>query len=128
MTDQEPSFAIPHRPERRYPRDGGVRYEGETIFRISPDADLDEAALVDLVESVLAEDGYTFGDWFDLPAPVYLVHDDERDTTFTVVVRYETVELHVLPETNSAGLLAFYRRLTDRSDATWSVTCESTPS
>ena len=62
MTDQEPSFTIPHRPQRRYPRDGGVQYQGETIFRLSPDADREETALVDLVEGVLAGDAYTFGD------------------------------------------------------------------
>ncbi|MFB9807935.1 hypothetical protein ACFFQF_26305 [Haladaptatus pallidirubidus] len=58
---------------------------------------------------------------------MYLVRDHDRDTTFRVVVRYQSVELHVLPDTRSAGLLAMYRRLTDCSDLTWTVSCESTP-
>lgn len=128
MSEQEPTFTIPHRPQRRYPRSGGVTYEGETIFRLSPDADREEEHLADLVEGVLAGDAYTFGDWFDLPAPVYLVHDDELDTTFTAVVRNGSVELHVLPDTSSEGLAALYRRLAAASETDWSVACDSSPS
>lgn len=121
------TFAIPHRPQRRYPRSGGVRYEGETTFLLSPD-DRSPDDLADRVEEILGEDPYTFGDWFDLPAPVYLVRDDDRDTTFRVVVRSGVVELHVLPDTRSAGLRAFYRRLAAASECDWFVSCESSPS
>ncbi len=127
VADSNPSFSIPHRPRRTYPRQGGVRYEGETIFRLSPDADCSEEHLTALVTEVLSGDPYTYGDWFDLPVPMYLVRDHERDTTFRVVVRYDSVELHVLPDTCSSGLRSMYRRLSDCSDVAWSVSCESTP-
>ncbi|WP_458186722.1 hypothetical protein [Haladaptatus sp. NG-WS-4] len=127
MSDSDPSFSIPHRPRRRYPRQGGVRYEGETLFRLSPSSDCSEERLVSLVEDVLDDEPYTSGDWFDLPVPMYLVRDHDRDTTFRVVVRYGSVELHVLPDTRSSGLQAIYRRLTERSDVSWSVSCESKP-
>ncbi|WP_266080107.1 hypothetical protein [Haladaptatus caseinilyticus] len=125
--DTSPSFSIPHRPRRRYPRGGGVSYEGETIFRLSPGTECSEKQLTTLVRNVLDDEPYTYGDWFDLPVPMYLVHDHNRDTTFRVVVRYESVELHVLPDTRSEGLRAIYRRLSALSDITWSVSCESTP-
>lgn len=125
--DTSPSFSIPHRPRRRYPRDGGVRYEGETIFRLSPSTDCSEAHLTALVCEVLDDERYTYGDWFDLPVPVYLVRDHDRETTFRVVVRYESVELHALPDTRSDGLRAMYERLSGRSDLTWTVSCESKP-
>ncbi|WP_423746213.1 hypothetical protein V5735_18360 (plasmid) [Haladaptatus sp. SPP-AMP-3] len=127
MSDSDPSFSIPHRPRRTYPRQGGVRYEGETLFRLSPSSDPSENDLVNLVERVLDAESYTYGDWFDLPVPMYLVRDREHDTTFRVVVRYGSVELHILPDTRSSGLQALYHRLTARSDCSWNVSCESNP-
>ncbi|ODR81197.1 hypothetical protein BG842_00205 [Haladaptatus sp. W1] len=127
MSDSDPSFSIPHRPRRTYPRQGGVRYEGETLFRLSPSSDPSESDLVNLVERVLDGESYTYGDWFDLPVPMYLVRDREHDTTFRVVVRYGSVELHILPDTRSSGLQTLYHRLTACSDCSWSVSCESNP-
>ncbi len=127
MSDSDPSFSIPHRPRRTYPRVGGVRYKGETLFRLSPDSDPSEDDLVALVKQVLEEDAYIYGDWFDLPVPMYLVRDSEHETTFRVVVRYGSVELHILPDTRSDGLKAIYRRLAEKSPVSWSVSCESNP-
>lgn len=125
MTDDAPTFDIPRRPERVFPRDGGFEYEGGTIFRLSPDGEPSEAALTALVEGVLADDRYTYGDWFELPAPVYLVHDDEHSTAFRVVIRYGIVEFHVLPETAPEALRELYARLRDNADWTWRVEAET---
>jgi hypothetical protein len=116
-----PTFAIPRRPERRYPRRGGVEYEGETVFSLTPAADCEDAELARLVESVLESEPYRYGDWFDLPMPLYLVHDDETGDTFRVAVRDGALEFHVLPDTDPEGLRALYERLTDRCDASWRV-------
>ncbi|WP_178917547.1 hypothetical protein [Natronomonas gomsonensis] len=119
--DDDPTFAIPTPPERRYPRGGGVEYEGETVFSVRPTADFDDRELVELVQSVLDAGPYRYGDWFDLPMPLYLVHDDDTGDTFRVAVRDGAVEFHVLPATDSAGLRGLYRRLTDATDSSWSV-------
>jgi hypothetical protein len=116
---EAPSFAIPLRPERRYSRRGGLSYEGTTVFVLTPDsvpgdADIDpDARLCALVEGVLGADPYTYGDWFDLPMPVFLVHDRETRDVFRVAVRDGRIEFHVLPETDSRGLSALYDRLCD---------------
>ncbi|MCY4730433.1 hypothetical protein KY092_07670 [Natronomonas gomsonensis] len=120
--DDDPTFAIPTPPERRYPRGGGVEYEGETVFSVRPTVDFDDDALAAVVESVLDAGPYRYGDWFDLPMPLYLVHDDDTGDTFRVAVRDGAVEFHVLPATDSAGLRGLYRRLTDATDSSWSVT------
>ncbi|MFO7926076.1 MAG: hypothetical protein ACQET5_06595 [Halobacteriota archaeon] len=125
MTDDEPAFRIPKRPIRRYHRHSGIEYEGETVFTIRPDDSIDDGALVELVESILDRSPYRYGDWFDLPMPLYLVHDDRTGDTFRVAIRDGTVELHVLPETQPGGLRAFYDRLTASSERSWSVTCRS---
>lgn len=125
LRDATPEFAIPRRPERRYPRGGGVRYEGETVFTLSPTVDRSDETLVELVESVLGEAPYTYGDWFDLPMPLFLVHDDETGDTFRVAVRDGAVEFHVLPETDEAGLSALYDRLDGTSDCSWQVDCRT---
>jgi len=117
----DPSFEIPARPQRRYPYDSGVEYEGETVFHLQPAAERSERELRRLVEAVLDGETYTYGDWLDLPLPLYLVHDEHTGDVFRVVVRDQTVELHVLPATESAGLRAFYEVLTDRSDGEWTV-------
>lgn len=121
-------FDIPRRPERVYPHDGGVRYEGGTIFRLSPDPELADDELDALVETVLDANRYTFGDWFELPAPVYLVHDERHTTAFRVVIRYGTVEFHVLPETTREALSGMYGRLCEVADCSWRVECETTRS
>jgi hypothetical protein len=117
-----PSFDIPARPQRRYPYSGGVEYEGETVFTLTPTEDRDEEALMGLVESIVT-DAYTYGDWFDLPMPLFLVHDDETGDVFRVAIRDGTVELHVLPATESEGLRRFYDRLLEESRMSWHVEC-----
>lgn len=119
--DDVPSFAIPQSPVRRYPRRGGVEYEGATVFSVSPEDLFDDAALVDLVESVFDDGPYRYGDWFDLPMPLYLVHDDETGDTFRVAVRDGRVEFHVGPETEPDGLRALYVRLLEATETAWHV-------
>ena len=128
MADEEtPTFAIRQRPTRRYPRRGGVEYEGESVFRLVPATDVDDAALADLLESVLSADGYRYGDWFDLPMPLYLVHDDDTGDTFRVAVRDGRVEFHVLPATEPPGLRRLYERLLEATDCGWSVHSHTSP-
>ncbi|MFC7133409.1 MULTISPECIES: hypothetical protein [Salinibaculum] len=122
----DPSFEIPAHPERRYPYEGGVEYEGETVFTLTPGADRSSADLRDLVEATLTAGPYRHGDFFDLPMPLYLVRDDETADVFRISVRDGRVRLHVLPATESAGLRAFYDRLVARSDADWRVDCRTT--
>jgi hypothetical protein len=119
--DDTPTFAIPERPVRRYPRRGGVEYEGETVFSVRPAGDVADAELASLVEAVLEDGPYRYGDWFDLPMPLYLVHDEGTGDTFRVAVRDGTVEFHVLPNTGREGLRALYERLAEASDAGWQV-------
>lgn len=126
MTDDAPTFDIPRRPERRFPQKGGVEYRGGTVFRLAPDAETPDGELATLVEGVLDGDRYTYGDWFELPKPVYLVHDRRHATAFRVVIRHGAVEFHVLPETASAALETLYGRLCDESDCAWRVECETT--
>ncbi|MFC7078952.1 hypothetical protein [Halorussus caseinilyticus] len=126
MSDDAPTFDIPRRPERVYPRDGGVEYEGGTVFRLSPDSEVPERELSALVERVLDGDRYTYGDWFELPAPVYLVHDECHSTAFRVVIRSGCVEFHVLPDTAEAALRGMYSRLCETGGCGWCVDCETT--
>jgi hypothetical protein len=125
MTSSEERFAIPARPRRQYPREGGLEYEGETIFRLTPADGHSDDTLQALVEDVLDREPYTYGDWFDLPMPLYLVHDADTGDVFRVGIRNETIEFHVLPDTGSAGLRGLYDRLVDASAADWSVTCST---
>jgi hypothetical protein len=118
-----PSFEIPARPSRRYPRGGGVEYAGETVFTLTPDPARDTATLDRAVQQVLAGDRYVYGDWFELPMPLYLVNDDETGDVFRVAVRDGTVELHVLPATDSPGLRAFYDCLARQESVEWRVEC-----
>ena len=115
-------FAIPSRPGRRYPRNGGVEYVGGTVFSFDPGVDRDDSELAALVESVLDSEPYRYGDWFDLPMPLYLVHDAVTHDTFRVAVRDGRVEVHVLPETGSAGVQALHERLVEAGEASeWTV-------
>lgn len=119
----QPEFDIPARPDRRYPAGGGLEYEGGVVFALTPRAERTEEDLTALVKAVLGGDTYTYGDWFDLPMPLYLVHDKETDDTFRVGVREGTVELHVLPGTDQEGLRTFYDRLTATTEGGWRVEC-----
>jgi len=121
----DPSFRIPQRPSRRYPRRGGVEYEGETVFELTPAGDHGDDALDAALRGVLDSDGYTYGDWFDLPMPLYLVHDERTGDVFRAAVRDGSVELHVLPATDADGLRRLYDRLTDTVDCEWHVVCET---
>jgi hypothetical protein len=122
VADDDPTFAISTRPERRYPSGGGVEYEGETVFSVRPTVDYDDSELAEIVESVLDAGPYRYGDWFDLPMPLYLVHDDDTGDTFRVAVRDGAVEFHVLPATDSVGLRGLYERLVASTESSWSVT------
>lgn len=124
---EDPTFDIPSRPERRYPAAGGVEYEGATVFSIEPETDRSAADLEDLLLSVLDREGYVTGDFFDLPAPAYLVRDKNVGTSFRAVVRDGRVELHVLPHTESAGLQELYDALTDADGGAWRVECRTRP-
>jgi hypothetical protein len=120
----ESLFSIPARPERSFPRRGGVEYEGETVFTLDPDPGADDATLRDLVERVIDAEPYTYGDWFDLPMPLYLVYDGETGDVFRVAVRDGRVEFHVLPATDPPGLCALYERLRAADgDRSWRVEC-----
>ena len=112
-------FHIPTRPTRTYPHNGGVEYVGGTIFSLSPGESHEESSLITVVEQVLADGAYRWGDWFDLPLPLYLVHDDTTHDTFRVRVRDGRIRLHVLPDTDSRGLSAFYERLNEHGE--WTV-------
>jgi len=125
MPARDPSFAIPGRPERTYPRSGGVKYEGETVFVCTPEADRSDGALESLVIDVLDADSYRSGDFMELPMPLYLVRDEATADVFRVTVRDRAVQLHVLPETESEGLRRFYDRLREVSDCEWSVACRT---
>ncbi|MFB6142150.1 MAG: hypothetical protein ABEJ30_02270 [Halorientalis sp.] len=117
----EDPFAIPDRPQRRFPRRGGVEYDGGTLFALVPDPAIEDEALRGLLEGVLAGAPYTYGDWFDLPMPLYLVHDEETGDVFRVSVRDGRVRLHVLPATEPPGLERLYDRLRAATDAGWTV-------
>lgn len=121
----DPQFSIPARPERRYPHGGGVEYEGGTVFGLHPRPDRSTDRLAALVERTLDDGPYRWGDFFDLPMPLYLVRDEETADVFRVSVRDGVVRMHVLPETDSAGLRALYRRLDERSDLDWRVRCDA---
>ena len=126
MADEHP-FQIRDRPERRYPPSGGVEYEGETVFVLTPDGDRSTGDLDALVQSVLDADRYVRGDFFDLPAPAYLVRDAEVGTSFRAVVRDGRVELHVLPHTEAVALAALFDELRSVGDGGWEVERRSRP-
>jgi hypothetical protein len=116
------SFAIPARPTRRYPHGNGVEYEGGTEFELRPDAERAEAELAAVVTEILGSGPYRYGDFHDLPMPLWLVRDEDTADVFRVAVRDGTVRLHVLPTTESAGLRRFYERLCGAEPAlSWSV-------
>ena len=121
-----PSFSIPSRPRRNFPFSGGVEYEGQTLFRLLPDQSLSQKRLVDLVELLLEAGPYRYGDFMNLPMPLYLVRDEDTGDVFRVSIRDGCIRLHVLPETDSVGLRAFFERVDGRTDHSWRVECEWT--
>lgn len=125
MTSGDPSFHIPGRPQRTYPRSGGLEYEGQTVFELVPDEDRANDRLDDLVLTVIEDGPYRSGDFLELPMVLYLVRDEETADVFRVVVRDGAIQLHVLPETESAGLRRFYDRLCERSACGWRVECRT---
>lgn len=116
----DPAFEIPARPERCYSRTT-VRYDGDVEFTLTPASEGSTNQIEALISDVLDTGPYRYGDWSDLPMALFLVHDDVTHDTFRVSVRDETVTLHVLPETGSAGLRSLYDRLVAASDCAWSV-------
>jgi hypothetical protein len=120
---EDVSFDVPVRPERRYPPSGGVEYEGEVVFHLTPAADHTTADLDDVLADVLDAERYVRGDFFDLPAPVYLVRDEAAGTSFRAVVRDGAVRLHVLPHTDVGALEELYDRIASAADVSWSVDC-----
>jgi len=118
----EPSFTIPARPTRRYPHGSGVEYEGGTEFELRPDADRSEPELAATVADILVSGPYRYGDFHDLPMPLWLVRDEDTADVFRVAVRDATVRLHVLPTTESDGLRRFYERLCAATESvSWTV-------
>lgn len=123
VMSSEPSFTIPARPERNFPSRDTLEYEGETLFRLTPEAD--DTDLEALVEDLLADGPYRSGDFLELPMALWLVRDDDTADVFRVSIRDGSVRLHVLPATESAGLRRFYDRLVERSDCEWRVRCRT---
>ena len=118
-----PAFEIPVRPERTFPFEGGVEYEGSTTFVLRPETP--PADLIGLVDDLLAAGPYRHGDFLSLPMPVYLVKDTGTGDVFRLSVRDGTVRLHVLPATESAGLRALYDRLDEQTATSWAVECRT---
>jgi len=118
----DPSFSIPARPTRRFPHGSGVEYEGGTEFELRPDSAYTEPELAAVVTGILADGPYRYGDFHDLPMPLWLVRDEDTADVFRVAVRDGTVRLHVLPTTEPAGLRRFYDRLRDADGSlSWAV-------
>jgi hypothetical protein len=118
----DPSFAIPAHPQRRFPHGSGVEYEGGTEFRLTPDVERATPELADAVADILADGPYRYGDFHDLPMPLWLVRDEETTDVFRVAVRDGTVRLHVLPTTESDGLRRFFERLRGTGEGqSWTV-------
>jgi hypothetical protein len=117
----EDRFAIPDRPDRTFPTAGGMEYEGGTSFVLASDPPREEATLAKAVEALLAAGPYQYGDFHDLPMPLWLVRDEETGDAFRVAVRDSTVRLHVLPRTEPEGLRRFFERLDQRTDEEWAV-------
>jgi hypothetical protein len=116
----ESRFEIPARPARRFSSTGDLEYDGGTRFDLEPGAE-PKRPLVAVVESLLDAGPYRYGDFLELPMPVYLVRDDETADVFRVAVRDGTIRLYVLPETEPVGLRAFYDRLQASTGVEWTV-------
>ncbi|AAV45205.1 MULTISPECIES: hypothetical protein [Haloarcula] len=118
----DPSFSIPAHPQRRFPHGSGVEYEGGTEFRLIPEQEQATPDLAETVVDILAAGPYRYGDFHDLPMPLWLVRDEETTDVFRVAVRDGTVRLHVLPTTESDGLQRFFERLCETGEGgSWAV-------
>ena len=120
----EPSFSIPEHPRRTFPFRGGVEYDGGSTFVLTPAEDVTTGQIDDLLIDVLEAGPYRYGDFLNLPMPLYLVKDDETRDVFRVSIRDGTIRFHVLPDTESDGLEALYERLVAQTGFEWSVECE----
>ncbi len=116
----DPVFDIPARPRRRFPAAGGMEYEGRTLFRLLPE-DEPGSGLRGLVADLLEAGPYRYGDFMDLPMPLWLVRDEGTGDVFRVSIRDGAVRLHVLPETDPPGLRRFHERLVEDSGTDWTV-------
>ncbi|MFW5956100.1 MAG: hypothetical protein ACOCQY_01740 [Halorhabdus sp.] len=123
---QDPDFTIPARPRREYDRAGRLSYEGQTLFRLEPNDDVEDAQLRALLDGVLESGPYRHGDFLDLPMLVYLVRDEETGDVFRVSVRDGAIRLHVLPATESPGLRRLFERLRAAGEFDWTVHRETT--
>jgi hypothetical protein len=121
----EPSFTIPARPQRRYPYNGTVEYDGQTIFQLRPPEDRSNDELTALLQKTLDGGPYRYGDFYNLPMALYLVRDEETGDVFRASVRDGRIRLHVLPETDSAGLQRLYDRLVTETGEEYRVQCET---
>ncbi|WP_181686915.1 hypothetical protein [Halorhabdus salina] len=124
----EPAFTIESRPQRKYDRAGRLSYEGTMIFRLEPVGGLSDSALRKHLDSVLDDGPYQYGDFLDLPMVVYLVNDEETGDVFRASIRDGAIRLHVLPETESAGLRQCFERLQDHTEDGWNVDSQTTTS
>lgn len=116
----DPSFEIPVHPECDY-SGGEITRTGGTVFSLIPE----DGTVEGYLGRVLARERYTAGDWFDLPSPVYLVHDRDLGTVFRVVGYDDRIELHVTTTTESEGLRAFYDALREEGQTGWRVEREA---
>jgi hypothetical protein len=121
MSDDGPAFDVPARPERRYTATGGVEYEGHVAFLLHPVPGRTVDDLEGILRDALDDGRYVAGDWFDMPRPLLLVRDHAVGTSFRVAVRQGRIELHLLPDTDTAALSALYDRLDDGSRVNWRV-------
>ncbi|WP_158855046.1 hypothetical protein [Halorhabdus sp. CUG00001] len=117
----DPAFEIESRPQREYDRAGRLSYEGTTLFRLEPAEQRPEATLRAYLDGVLDDGPYQYGDFHDLPMVVYLVRDRETGDVFRASIRDGAIRLHVLPETEAAGLRRFFGRLQAYAEDEWTV-------
>lgn len=120
-----PDFAIPERPALSHERHGGMHYEGGCVFELVPRG-LGHDELAALLRETLSTGPYRYGDWFDLPMPLFLVHDAGSNDVFRVGVRDGRVELHIRPQTSPDGPRRLYERLVDATGCAWAVRTRTT--
>jgi hypothetical protein len=99
--------------------DGSVAFD-RPVLGIVPDGPPAEG-LAGVVDAALRADDYAVCDWFDLPAPAYLVRDAGRDAAFRIVVRDGRIEVHGLPSTDAATIGALRQRIEGVTEVDWTV-------
>ncbi|AWB27061.1 hypothetical protein [Halococcoides cellulosivorans] len=117
-------FASVARPERHF-AGGSVEYVGETVFALRPADPVDD--LDGVVTDTLGTERYVAGDWFDLPATVYFVHDTVTGDVLRVGVRADRIDLHALPDTGVATLRALTERIDRTAETAFDVEPIATP-